>query len=65
MFSNSSAEMSAEPGGQNLTSTIEQNQPCTVDEPDLPPLVTSTGRIMSDIQVDKDCNGQSALDDEV
>ena len=54
--------MSSESGGQNQVSTVEQNQSYTIDEPILPPLETSTGKI-DNVRVDKD-NGQS-LDDEV
>lgn len=53
--------MSSESGGQNLTSTVEQNPPSyTVDEPVPPPLETSSGKTIDN---DKD-NGQS-VDDEV
>ena len=55
--------MSSESGGQNPLSTVEQNQSHTADEPVLPPLETSTGKITDNVQVEKE-NGQS-LDDEV
>lgn len=52
--------MSSESGGQNPTSTVEQNPSYTVEEPIPPPLETSSGKV---IDSNKD-NGQS-LDDEV